>query len=74
MNHTQEALSLVRRSGYTSGNGSQNLASIDAQHAQVHATLALVEQQRIANQIAMLTYVSDHDFEPRVQAILEAIK
>lgn len=76
MNHTQEALSLVRRSSYTSGNGSQNLASLDAQHAQVHATLALVEQQRIANLIALSNseradYLTEPITEEEQQEIVE---
>ena len=53
--HTAEALSTLEEIGYPESNEGC------IAHAQVHATLALVEQQRIANLLTMAQF--DHAIE-----------
>lgn len=70
IDHTAEAVRLAEIADTSYGriehrNGSGGVsegveALLAAQVAQVHATLALVEQQRIANQIAYLEIASVH--------------
>ena len=53
IDHAARAAQMARDALATSRSGAQGIAGILAATAQVHATLALVEQHRIANLIAL---------------------
>ncbi|GEM_PF-4019637 len=58
-NHTQQAKWLMKDSTTSLKNGGPTTSAIQAQFAQVHATLALAEQQRVANLISYFTQIDD---------------
>ena len=59
INHAAEALDRLNDVGELIGIDEFAYADIHAKAAQVHATLALVEQQRIANRIAYVKKWTD---------------
>lgn len=61
MNHAQEARDLLQPLQALAGKD----AAFDLELAQVHATLALAEQQRIANVIALTRIECENDYTPR---------
>ena len=64
MNHQQEAEEHVTRTHSNQDwGGNDGDAFLQAQIAQVHATLALVEQQRIANLIALAGIPNQSGYE-----------
>lgn len=58
--HTKESERHLRFLGENMRTEEFAFADLNAKEAQVHATLALVEQQRIANLIAYATHRNDH--------------
>lgn len=53
IDHAAEALDHIHSANIAAGHGEYASSDLEVKTAQVHATLALVEQQRIANLIAL---------------------
>ena len=76
MNHAQEAKRLLAEAisdKYVRSPAGFDASTLVTQRAQVLATLALAEQQRIANLIAFLEYADGDTYEPQWNAINEAL-
>jgi hypothetical protein len=77
IDHKKEAARLLKKCEDT---GSQELQRTYAARAQTHATLALVEQQRVSNLIALRTILAeslvgiDNYRQPGVEAIMPVIE
>ncbi|WP_019148802.1 hypothetical protein [Timonella senegalensis] len=74
MNHAQEAIEWLEDAPAEHHKGDINRANLCVAMAQAQATLALAQQQRIANMIAFLEYADGDTYEPQWQAINEALK
>lgn len=67
MNHAQEARDLLQPLQALAGKD----AAFDLELAQVHATLALAEQQRVAN---VITWGTANGTEPPVEVALQIVE
>ena len=72
IDHAALAAQMARDALSTSRSGAQGIAGVLAATAQVHASLALVEQQRIANLVALraLTGETNDSMHPDIAAAL----